>query len=1533
MSLINKVAVSNLSNMNGKGSQVWEPRFHYEVLNFHGQSVAMNLINGGGKTTLAEAMLAILSKDKKLVSNTKAKFSPLSKGVWSHVQVELIMPRGNTSQNDMLINMGDEVNGEQWVFGMCGYRGETTSYYYYQGALNDLPIGKKQDNKTILTSNKQFRDIGKAIKGMQWGVQGEEWTEVMGRHLSLDGIRQLVTFQKKGGSDKSAQIFDFKQRSGESYGEAFFYEVLAPAIMTDMMNKESEDGEHQLEDTIYETIMRVVRAKRKTEYKREVVKRQEACSERLDIVAAAAENAVEKQDKYQKSLKQMAVDVHVLTHLTLKEPIPGIPKNNLPEGMVGDLAKNVVIAPGEDIIRVTDSGLSVLIGKSTKHINEIARRNSIEGRKMTQVIEIPSDLKLVKELKHGGARYTSTLYTIKQIKELLQSTTKYTNNLTPSKAIEIIEDVETWFERDADTNPYRKELIDAKVDLEYNIKISQETQSAIEKLLEEKEYLIIQQREIKENEAIYNDLCKSGLFSNEELAVPQNTGEEVLKEYEEANKALNDFKMLAAQLSILKGDWFEFRKLHVDSNPHEIDKEYVNKKGEIENIINELNSDMASLDDESNELEASIRGVEKKIDNKESTLTRFDELSPGILLFKSRFIDGTDPIGLDRKLIEEYANLKRTRDESEKKRVRYERGISYINEFNKFVSEDVSPNDWLNDVNSERENLTIIRQEITTNTSILKRKRNALEKENIAASSMLQQAIDVLNDNKLSHTTVHKLILDLDVGNKLKRSILSSFSSLLFAPVFESTEKAFDAVELLSSKELSVPVFLYETLKQYCENEKIELKVDGRLYVGIHAGIETREVKCLLDPALVEREKIKLDNNIKINDNKVNKASERLNEISPEGELVVAAREAMSALDGDVINKRTKLIEFINNIEDEINNLKLLVSDDVIDAIKDVQKFVKLGGDKALLEIKNEINCLSLLREEGYVKYKDLSVLIKGNKLKIEEMSNEFNNVYPVELQKTISQAIVFWDKKGPEFISLEKERGDILQAAYNSSSKKNEFGKFFIRAQSYLDALAVLDSDNGIDKRISFIVKSIENKKNERIKASDIAKNLQTNVLPQLREIVKSIDDSAYNLIAKYKKVELLSDDILVSEIELYDLDNHEIWSSGHELRKVIKGIEAEDKKRLVTYAQMFSDNVADMNIEDSISSIKQAKKEAEDTKSEFIREAHTASGMSEGFAPSEKERLSSVQSVKDASRIESFCREYIAILHKEQDELTELERGEEGTRRDVADHTAFMIHQASHSLETLQRVVKRNHGGYKSHFIVEAIVLDRKGAAALIERISVLLDTQEKHRQEDKEKGTTIENDGVYKDNLRAKIRDQVYRSIFSNPIVKFVNERIRTKGQHEFDEDLSEGEKTALALMWTIRLAEFAIERETRKLRTNTARQKARSRAENILIIDGLFSNLSEPALIKSVMSGIEGTRGRFQLIGLMHHPHYENDFNVFPVLLIGKKHETPGGGAGWVSFSNGKPVLPEEKGNKEGSVGFAQITRVPEEVVYD
>jgi len=85
----------------------------------------------------------------------------------------------------------------------------------------------------------------------------------------------------------------------------------------------------------------------------------------------------------------------------------------------------------------------------------------------------------------------------------------------------------------------------------------------------------------------------------------------------------------------------------------------------------------------------------------------------------------------------------------------------------------------------------------------------------------------------------------------------------------------------------------------------------------------------------------------------------------------------------------------------------------------------------------------------------------------------------------------------------------------------------------------------------------------------------------------------------------------------------------------------------------------------------------------------------------------------------------------------------------------------------------------------------------------------------------------------------------------------------------------------------VAEFAVAREIAGLSNSAARRRASSAQHSIVIVDGLFSDLSKPELINESMEAMRGIKGAFQLIGLIHSPFYRNNWERFPTLILGHK----------------------------------------------
>jgi hypothetical protein len=191
---------------------------------------------------------------------------------------------------------------------------------------------------------------------------------------------------------------------------------------------------------------------------------------------------------------------------------------------------------------------------------------------------------------------------------------------------------------------------------------------------------------------------------------------------------------------------------------------------------------------------------------------------------------------------------------------------------------------------------------------------------------------------------------------------------------------------------------------------------------------------------------------------------------------------------------------------------------------------------------------------------------------------------------------------------------------------------------------------------------------------------------------------------------------------------------------------------------------------------------------------------------------------------------------------------------------------------------------------------VADEKEIERIIGELLAQIEDRERALRE---RSTVMLNDEIDRRSADYKqlIHDTIYRRIFSardsddNPIlpkVHFTHASIRGMEKVPFtDRGLSTGQRTALAMMWLIKQAEFAIARAASLYSTRKEQKAALKGAQRIMFFDGLFSNLSNEDYINDAFQGLRGVGDNFQLIGLIHNPYYVNNKDIFPVHLVGKK----------------------------------------------
>ena len=1521
MALINRVAISNVLNYHGDSSHAdWSPRFRYENLDFRGHSAAINLTNGGGKTTLAEAMIAVLSRDHSLVTNTKNKFSPMSGEVWSHVQVELIRPIGSAAQNDLLTQTGNSSNGEHWVFGVCGNRGkQSLSYYYFQGTLKDLPIGEEDGHRKILIQNDQFTKTRKSIKSLVWAPRESEWQDALTYKANLpqSTIRQLTDFQKRGGQDKSALLFNIKKRPGESYAEAFFYKVLAPAIMEGVMDREGEDGEVKLEDTVERAVLSTINAKRDTEECRQEAEQLSESVGHIGQIMNVAGSVEEHRELYEKELLKIRTDVQVLTYLVGKGNLPGIPKSNFPNGLVGELAQHLVLESGAMEASIKDRGLAILLDIESKHLNERAVRNSITTHEMTQVIDFTCDLFLQGKGTRGNK---SKSYTLDNAKKLLNKSDKFGHNITKELAIELIEDAFSWFDNHGDSNPYRFYLFNLKEDIKRFRKEEHDLEKRVENLENERRTLISQQQKMESNEGMYNSLVESGLFIADELKQPLVTGEKVAKSREAASKLMVEFEINEAGLKEHIDSWTSFtRQFGQDAVPEIEINTKENEKSKLTKCKSQIKLELESLKSKLKIEQGKVQGLSEEKNIYSNNLERLIELRDDYQYFFERFGD-VSPIDKGRELIKELTDTNNEITKIEEQTKIFQAGVNSLSKFNDDVSSKHTPAEWLISASIRKSEIAVENSDIEKTLTELKDQREILEKDPVAYNTTTKQALKRLSEKSLHFKPLYAVISDLKLESERKKKVFAIFSAMLFSPVFDEEEDTLSAAEALSDIDVQIPVFLRQTIVDYCKNAKIKSFVDNKLYIGTSAGIVTRPVQCILDPNFVTREKERIERKITTLSTAIEKNHSELVALSDDSEQVIIARRAKSAIDENEVDKLNKAEELLTKLFQVVAELEPDCTDASTEIIAKAERYIKLGGveqDESLIKkiekLQSKLELLSGLIEE-------LNQNIEDKDGEYFEIDKKLQKILPAKLLSLLNSAKAFYEKDGPAFIATAKDERKRLSTSLAISEERFGYYKYFEGAQCYINSLNSGDSSQESKNRLAELSREIEEKKSSKINIRKIHESKSESV-PEIKSLLESIDKMVVVALKKYRKVALISTDAASSSN--LEIENHPLVELSNDLSFLLHEKSHVDQIKQCTYK--IDDLLDSFDIERKADDLRRSKNGLMKIETQFVDKAKQVAEISKGLAPVEKTILSRVESAKEISNVRNLYEGLLDQYNKTTELLQQCDSAERESRRGVTSRLSHLIDFATLDLSILRNVAKAKRSKHVAYFNVDANILDQEGIKSLIDTIITEVDVLEEQRREREKKGISSPADNQYRETLRETIRNKLYKNIFLNPTITYVNETIRASGEkNEFNEkSLSEGQKAAMSLMWTIRLAEFAIVREAKRLSSRRAQNKAMEVTENIILVDGLFSNLSDRDLIDSAMAGIEGTRGRFQLIGLIHNPHYQNDYSKFPVLIIGKSEGNADKPKGWVKFYQGNVVDWE----KTPSLRTAQIVRMP------
>lgn len=537
MASISRIQVANFLTEGFSAGKEWTPLYRGETFRLFGQPTAMQIDNGGGKTSLTEACLYLLSKDRRLKSRVEDRVAPMDRG-WTHIRIEFIEKAHDDDvlQADLITKDPEDIPGINYVMGMCWSRTKEPNFYSYQGSLDDAHCFTQDPKGLTLVSNDDFRKSIERMPGAKWNRwrNQEEWLEEIRQFTNVDVIKQNVEFQLEGAGDYSAMVTKVKRDGNEPYDAAFFRQFIAPELLKHSMGAEGDPDEHGFEDTILKTLKPAADALLDINRRQHELDETRQALQKFEPVLLKAEEVVIANVDYDREMNELARNAAIVHSLAMATPLPGMPL--VPAGTQWFSDKRVMAALAHMVIDkkhgavITDEGLAALIGIQTGRVNQYAKDKRLDTLSTdTQLVELADVLKslrgeavrdpdvresvqpivnkdVLKKEARGGRRHSVICYNLDTALSLVSATA----NLSGSKTSGLEDVLKRSFgiaADEIDTNPYRARLRVLAAELKAQKARQTKAKSEYAKFQDEHQNLTAQSREAKENEIAYQDFA------------------------------------------------------------------------------------------------------------------------------------------------------------------------------------------------------------------------------------------------------------------------------------------------------------------------------------------------------------------------------------------------------------------------------------------------------------------------------------------------------------------------------------------------------------------------------------------------------------------------------------------------------------------------------------------------------------------------------------------------------------------------------------------------------------------------------------------------------------------------------------------------------------------------------------------------------------------------------------------------------------------------------------------------------------------
>lgn len=637
-----------------------------------------------------------------------------------------------------------------------------------------------------------------------------------------------------------------------------------------------------------------------------------------------------------------------------------------------------------------------------------------------------------------------------------------------------------------------------------------------------------------------------------------------------------------------------------------------------------------------------------------------------------------------------------------------------------------------------------------------------------------------------------------------------------------------------------------------------------------------------------------------------------------------------------------RLHEKIEELNAGLSRLKTRASEAALSAIQVMLDFLKLGGDEgrgrnaeALLNAKQSLEDISEKLPALKSRYEHLSIITSAKQFielggwekaqvlvsrlteatdalrdanqaetfarerveeaaaRVDTTSGELITASNAESawKGDLSRAIEFEDKGGVSFDASFEEKRVRERKSIEREDKRSRFE--FDQAQQAADAESdQFFHDNKVVKRDTLL----ETLMMLRIRIADHRSDQDTarKKIDIHRRAADKADAAAKRVLDQWKAVRKITADLPPCQTAVSGSTNNVFVEDSLHIASDLRDAFIEERwDDALGRLDDLAENAESFPLSQRQQAINELTKRRQSASNNLKKEVRKIldtrdNGLSEG----EIEALSAPPTETDLTQsVLSLYRLIDAHLVKAEEKHGLNEQDVEANKQRMLDSMAGFTGSAQDNFDLLKRVMSTRGGG--ASIRVSGTVIGLEGMRETLNSLVDEIDIQLSRRREDLETGRGAkEGERAFNDRLREMIRSEFYRAAFrapesgeaSGPRVFFSHPQIGGGRDIPLSRDVSTGQYNALTLLILVKLADFSMRRDARNEFDGLAitRAKRLSSARTVMI-DGLFSNLSDKKMIRESLSVLRSLKGSFQLIGWIHNQQYDNDYELFPACV--------------------------------------------------